>query len=160
MVSLFGCSAEDARMLRSLTAILFAIPLAFAVAGCTPAGSPPITGKVTLDGSPLTHADVEFEKRDKEGVAKFAAKTDAEGKFKVPSVPGRTIAPGTYQVLVTKWVDAKGKETDPENVEMLKASGNAKNIVPAKYSDPAFSPLKAEIKSGANELQPFDIKTK
>lgn len=147
-------------MLRSLTAILCTIPLAFFVAGCSPASSPPITGKVTLDGSPLTHADVEFEKRDKEGVAKFAAKTDAEGKFTVPSIPGRTVAPGTYQVMVTKWVDGKGKETPPEEVEMLKASGKAKNIVPAKYSDTASTPLKADIKSGANDLPPFDIKSK
>src|SRR5262245_29580879 len=114
-------------MLRCLAVSAFAVVFACTVTGCTPAGSPPITGSVMLDGSPLTEADVDFEKRDKEGVGKFAAKTDAEGKFKVPSVPGRQIKPGTYQVLITKWVDKKGKVTPPEEIEMLKASGNAKN---------------------------------
>ena len=129
-------------------------------AGCTGGGSTQISGKVKLDGSPLPDAELLFEKRDKDGVGKFDAKTDSEGKFQVPHIPGRVIPPGTYQVMITKWVDKKGKVTAPEEIEQLRAAGNAKNIVPEKYGDPASSPLKAEIKEGTTEVPLFDLTSK
>jgi hypothetical protein len=147
-------------MRRGIAAVIPTFLVVFVAVGCGGGGGSQITGKITLDGSPLADADIEFEKRDKEGVAKFNAKSDAEGKFKVPVVPGRVIRPGTYQVMVTKWVDKKGKAVPPEDIEQIKAAGTAKNILPEKYSDPTSSPLKAEIKEGKTEVPTLELASK
>jgi hypothetical protein len=144
-------------MRRALAEFTLVFTVAIALAGCSGGGGNQISGLVVLDGSPLADAELLFEKRDKEGVGKFNAKTNAEGKFEVPNIAGRTIAPGKYQVLITKWVDKKGKITAPEEVDQLRAAGNARNIVPEKYSDPAFTPLVAEIKEGKTELPKFEL---
>jgi hypothetical protein len=147
-------------MSRRVLGSALALSLVVLVAGCPAATNSPVTGKMTLDGTPLAGAEIEFEKRDKEGVGKFSARSDAEGKFKVAQIAGRTIAPGTYQVLVTKWVDPKGKITEQGEIDQLRAAGLAKNVVPEKYADTASTPLKADIKAGSNELAPFDLKSK
>jgi hypothetical protein len=63
-------------------------------------------------------------------------------------------------VLINKYVDPKGKAIDPEELEQLKASGTLKNIVPTKYNSVVESELIVDLKPGANELQPFDLKSK
>jgi hypothetical protein len=144
-------------MRRALVKSTLAFTVAIVLAGCSGSSGPQITGLVMLDGSPLADAELLFEKRDKEGVGKFGARCNAEGKFEVPNIPGRNIAPGKYVVLITKWVDKKGKITEPAEIDQLRAAGLARNIVPDKYGDAASSPLSAEIKEGKNELPKFEL---
>jgi hypothetical protein len=146
-------------MRRRLARLALPSAVVLIIAGCSGGGNR-VTGKVLLDGNPLAGAEVRFEKGGKAGADKFVARTDEEGKFEIVPIGGRSIEPGKYVVLISKYVDKTGKQTAPEEVEQLRAAGTAKNIVPEKYNDPSSPNLTAEVKEGKTELAPFDLKTK
>ncbi len=147
-------------MPRGLVALTFVCALLLMSAGCGRGSGSRATGKVLLNGQPLADAEVLFEMKSKEGAAKYVARSDAEGKFAVVPPGGKAIIPGTYRVAITKWVDKKGKVTDPAEIDQLRAAGMAKNVVPDQYSDFATTPLTAQLQDGKTELPPFDIKAK
>ena len=72
-----------------------------------------------------------------------------DGTFTLRTHPhGDGAPPGEYVVLAT-WFppDARSQE-------------NPKNKLPARYADPAQSPLRATVGDGATELEPFRIPLK
>jgi hypothetical protein len=147
-------------MVSRLAMSALAIALALMTTSCSSGGSKPrITGKVMMDGSPLTDAELSFTKQQKGGGSKLMARTDSEGKYQVIIYGTQPIEPGTYRVSIDKWVDKKGQVTDPGELTQLKMAGMAKNLVPAPYNDPDLSPLKAELKPESMEVPTFDIKT-
>lgn len=147
-------------MFLRVAAVVAALTFSFLATGCSGSSKPRITGKVTLDGTPLADAEVSFEKQQKGPGAKYKATTDAEGKYHLVIYGTQPVEAGTYRVTIAKYVDKKGKVTDPGELTQLKMAGMAKNIVPSQYSDPAFSQLKADLKPQDMEIPPFELKSK
>jgi hypothetical protein len=108
----------------------------------------------------LPEATVSFIGDAQSKLGGFASKTDGQGKFEIRAggTPPTVITPGTYRVLISKFVDKKGQAPNAEEYDQLKAAGQLRNLVPTKYNDPAESVLVVEIKAGANDLPPFDLK--
>ena len=136
--------------------LVFASLVMGALAGCSKSGNV-VKGKVTLDGTPVENAQIEFEKGGKEAAGKFHAKTNAEGKFELLPFGANSIQPGTYNVFISKWADPKGKITDPGEIDQLRAAGLAKNVIPEKYGDTTSAVLTAKINEGVTELPAFEL---
>jgi len=124
--------------------------------GCSRGGGT-VEGEVKLDGKPLAGADIVFEGDATSKLGGFTGKTDENGKFLIR--PQSPIQEGKYRVLISKYVDKKGKPLDPEEFDQLKAAGKLKNLVPGKYNHPTESQLIADLKPGQNVLQPFNLKS-
>jgi hypothetical protein len=135
-----------------------ACSLAFAL-GCSGEGSG-IQGKVLWNGNPLPNANVVFAEKGKGAKKSYVGKTDAQGNFDIRLPAKQPINPGQYQVLISKMVDRRGKEPDPEEYGQLEARGELRNMLPLRYSELGSSDLKADLKEGANVLPPFDLKGK
>jgi hypothetical protein len=133
--------------------------VALGLPGCGGGGGTTVTGSVMLNGAPLAGADVSFAGDSQSKLGGFSTKTDGQGKFEIRSgTRPAVIQPGTYRVMISKFVDKKGQVPNQEDYEQLKAAGMLRDLVPRKYNDPAESVLTAEIKAGANDLPPFDLK--
>jgi hypothetical protein len=148
-------------MRRPFAGFVFGCCSLILLVGCSGSGGTRVKGKASLDGQPLTDAEVVIESGDKSNMGKFSGKTDEKGEFEIPppGVPG-TIKPGKYRVLFSKFVDKKGKTPNAEEYGQLQARGALKNIIPPEYSDIAFSDLSVEVKEGINTPPPFDLKSK
>jgi len=135
-----------------------------ALAGCGGGGGATVTGSVTLDGTPVSDAEVTFEPFDRtQRLGNEIVRTDSSGKFEVKPHPKKKgLAPGKYVVYVSKWVNkTTGKVPDADQMEMDKAGNLLKNALPYKYSNrEEAAVLTAEIKSGKNELAPFALQSK
>ncbi|MFK7777647.1 MAG: carboxypeptidase-like regulatory domain-containing protein [Gimesia sp.] len=95
-----------------------------------------VTGKITLDGAPLSDASVTFMP---ENVRSSAATTDSEGNYELIYIrdeKGASI--GKHKVVVSKLKDEK-------------------ETIPKQYS--GETELSADVKAGANEFN-FDLKSK
>jgi hypothetical protein len=127
--------------------------------GCSRVGGGKVTGSVLLDGKPLPDAQLGFFHKDK-GAVLNGAMTDAEGNFQVrPDKVKHTLQPGTYIVLVQKYMQKDGKAPPPEQRGMLYFSGALRNTLPDRYSSVKASPLIVEIKPGDNALPPLELKS-
>jgi hypothetical protein len=127
-------------------------------------------GEVILEGAPLEGATVIFNSPLVDGKGWVASGvTDYQGKFEITTRfgPGQvekgTLA-GDYTVVVMKAAPAAtaGPVTPQQGhlamVEKMKEAGNKKNkpgpaekadlAVPAKYTDPQKSPLRAKVGAG------------
>jgi hypothetical protein len=143
------------------TALCLAASGAF-FAGCSDGGvlgTIPVGGKVSYKGAPVAGATVTFMGQ---GDARPAvAVTEADGTYRLKTLDSEGALPGIYSVLVTK------TEIPPEltkSVSMEEAAKTAdqplpqpKELLPAKYGNPAQSPLKAEVKSGATNTFDFNL---
>lgn len=135
---------------------VLAVPLfvAFVVsAGCGDSGPKlyPVKGSVFYGDQPAEGATVVFQPKtqEKDAGSPPSGTVGADGSFTVRTHPhGEGAPPGEYTVLVT-WY--------PENARSLE---NPKSKLPAKYADPAQTPLKATVGSGPVELEPFKIPSK
>ena len=126
---------------------LAAALLGCVVAGCT--ASPPgpaVEGVVTLDGKPLAGANVQLVPQGETSGQTGFGKTDAAGKFAIASADGkqRGAAPGDYKVVISKHVKPDGTDYVPKPDEdpML---ANYKELLPAVYSNPEQTKLKATV---------------
>lgn len=125
-----------------------------ALIGCGSSEGPklsPVRGKVFYGDKPAEGAVVVFQpkSKDTQNTTAPTGTVQADGSFTLRTYPhGEGAPPGEYTVLVTWYPpDARQKE-------------NAKNKLPARYSDPAQTPLTATVKDGATELEPFRIPVK
>ncbi len=123
----------------------------------------PVTGIVTLDGSPVAGAAVTFV--PSVGGKSAAGVTDASGKYALTTFEGGDGAvPGDYSVKIVKYEGGEvgGEETGEGDAGMMSAdyeagveSGEdeaAKNLLPEKYSDAKTSGLKATVTEGENSF--------
>jgi hypothetical protein len=147
-----------------LRAIALAACLGFLV-GCgedNPLGRKAISGKVTLDGTPLDHGSVSFQPQQTPGAANTAAvNTGAvieKGQYSIPADQG--LLPGTYRVAISSPEQAAIDTTDPNEAMKQAATGAAppKERVPEKYN--AKSALTIEVKSDGPGTFDFDLKSK
>lgn len=105
-----------------------------------------VTGIVRMDGKHAAEVEVLFNRMEKGGSAEqrsFVAKTDAEGKFKIPAV-----YPTEYNVMI---YDRKNENTDPNRIEAVDTGPYRKYGVD--------SILKAKVNSNQTEFT-FDLDSK
>jgi hypothetical protein len=124
----------------------------------------PLTGKVTMNGSPLADADVQFipQATTLPGFLGSAGRTNGEGSYVAFSGNREGIPPGKYKVTVKKWVGPDGKAVVPSegmDIDQLKASGGAQEGVPALYSDPNQTTTEVTI-ADSGMPPPFNIDIK
>lgn len=159
---------------------LLMIVLAAATVGCSDEeklDTVPVTGTVTLNGTPVEGAQVTFVPVD--GGMSAVGLTDASGKYSLTtrSKDDGAMA-GSYSVRITKYEGGVEEElvdtseidpeavadiTDeyPEDYDPAAAAAAAaaapppKNLLPARYADPNASGLTASVESG--EPQTFDF---
>jgi hypothetical protein len=130
--------------------------LAFLGSGCGGSVGPSVKGQVLLDDQPVAGARVSFE-----GKGGNMAVTDDKGKFFLDGRVFKSVKEGKYIVKITKHVDNKtGTAPSSEDHDQLLAAGMLRNTLPEQYGRNEENPLVAEIKPGANELPPFQLKSK
>ena len=140
-------------------------------AGCPAAGTGvatvPVSGTVTLDGTPVEGANVAFAPKSADGRA-AAGVTDASGRFTLTTVQsGDGALPGSYAVTVSKMSGGPAitRPEDPskmspeegkafmEQVQQLGKTSSVTDLLPAKYKSAADSGLTAEVtKGGENDF--------
>lgn len=113
--------------------------------GCGSGSPSTVTGKVLLDGQPLSGAQVQLLPKGNASGGMHAATTDAEGKFTIveDGSSNNPVQPGSYVVLVSK---------------ITGGMGDAVNEVPDLYQDRKHSPLTVEIKTAETQLPPLELK--
>jgi len=146
-------------MRRSHSIWLFAFGSVIVI-GCGKSGGVvevKVTGSVTQSNKAQDGVLVNFIPADPKAESSKGTRTGADGKFEV------MVQPGKYTVVLTRWVDKNGKvpkdsENPLEDYAQLEASGYLKQVLPAKYGDPASSPFKVDIPAEGKELPAFDVK--
>jgi len=131
---------------RSLGCLLTGF-LALLTASCGDGGPTlyPVGGKVFFHDAPAEGATVVLHPSDPKA-AKPSGTVGADGTFTLLTHPHGEGAPaGDYTVVVT-WYPPNARGLD-----------NPKNKLPARYADPAQSGLKATVKAGPTELDPFKL---
>jgi hypothetical protein len=124
----------------------------------------PVAGIVTLDGKPLSDADVGFylQGATVEGYYGSAGKTDAEGKYELAAGAAKGAVPGGYKVTVSQYRDANGAPVviaEGMDLEQLKMQGQAKEMLPPQYSDMEKTELKATVEKGKADGYDFSLKS-
>jgi hypothetical protein len=131
---------------------------ALLLAGCSGGGvggTVPVSGKVTYKGAPVEGATVSFLGTG-DGSKVATAVSGAGGAYELSTVNTKGALPGKYSVTVTKTETSEGVAQTMEEAAKSKAPPpTSKELLPAKYGDPAQTPLKFEVKSGSNT---FDLK--
>jgi hypothetical protein len=115
------------------------------IAGCSSGTAPapklvPVAGKVVLDGTPLTGANVIFIPKDKTKGTGGSGVTNADGKYEARHQSNKVgIEPGTYMVLFSKIAMPDGSSI-PAGKNA--ADVGAAEILPQPLSnpDPEFAP--------------------
>lgn len=120
----------------------------------------PVSGTVMIDGVPVEDAEVHFI-----GVGMNAVgKTDSQGKYELE----RGAVVGENQVYISKYVGGVGGEQgeiDAGQMEaMAIAQGGTRNapkqLIPARYSNPASMSLTLTIPSEGISSADFDLSSK
>lgn len=135
---LFGCAGADGDSDRPATA--------------------PVSGVVTLDGTPVEGAQVALNPEDPTGQGAFG-RTDAEGRYELTTFETADGAvPGNYIVTVTKYdVPPPQPEASGEDYVPPEAGGARpkapKNELPTQYSQMHTSELRAVVSAeGENKF--------
>jgi hypothetical protein len=110
----------------------------------------PVKGQVLFKEQPANGAQVVFQLAGDDHAQdqgpRPAATVAPDGSFTLRTEPhGAGAPPGEYVVLVT-WYPPDGRE-----------QANPKNRLPIKYANPGRPLLKATVKEGRNELEPFRL---
>jgi len=123
------------------------------------------SARVSYQGNPVEGATVTLHPTAAKGVG-AAGITDASGTAQLITFePGDGAIPGTYSVSVTQFVGQGTPQVTnmQEYAEMMKKmkpgqqSPQARNLLPAKYADPANSGLTANIQESQRNELAFDL---
>lgn len=164
--------------IRRFAAVALSLVL---LAGCQGGGTTldtvPVTGTVTLSGSPVVGATVTFSPKGEGGRAAFAT-TDANGQYTLTTVTaGDGAMVGSYGVAIAKTEQAAAAnvqggavgEMSPEQLDAVyeaarseieggpDADTGPKELLPVRYKDAATSGLTAEVKDGEDNDFDFDL---
>lgn len=140
-------------MFRVLVGLLLLISL-----GCSPAEQRgTVTGKVFVEGVPLTEGTIYFENQAK-GVA-LTGQIKPDGSFKLASHQGAGLVVGAYQVAVSPEAMLMSADEIPLVGKNVRQPNDVKKSpLPEKYHKTSTSGLTAEIKEGENPPLEFDLK--
>lgn len=131
--------------------------------GCGPkaslSGLAPCQGKVTLDGSPVSEANVMFA--PKGGGRAATAKTNAQGEFIVGTLlPKDGIMPGEYAVVVTK-LEPSGPAPKPfvnADGDTITPAPPEENVLPKQYESTDKTELNISIPAAGNKNLLLELK--
>lgn len=157
-----------------MSLVLVMLVVVAAVAGCggedTGLNTVPVTGTVTLNGSPVEGATVTFSPKDASGKAASAV-TDSSGNFALQTmVAGDGAVPGSYGVMITKMDAAassipedRSQMTPEQQQEMMRAMRGQgpsapKSLLPQQYGAVETSGLTADVTEDGENNFPFDLK--
>jgi len=144
------------------------VPLGLAGCGsANPFGTVPVTGKITVDGEPMSGVSISFTPTDEAGMTAYGM-TVADGTFQLTTggAPfGTGAKPGSYYLTFSK-VEATGQGVSLADIEagvVQRGGGPAAPtyLIPKKFSDPkttGFDPVEVK-KSGKNNFS-FNLETK
>lgn len=139
--------------LVGVLAVLVIIALAvwgyFALRG----GDADVRGLVTVDGAPVPSAIIVFIKEDPKSETTITAQADAQGNYRLIGNTGAGIPPGTYKVAVTQMTLKDGKIPPGSEIDRARAMGLLSNAMPKEYEDRQTTPLKFDIRPGANTIK-------
>lgn len=157
-------------VVRYSGSVLLAALLLMGVAGCPAGGSGDIgptmvvTGKVTIDDTPLEDGNVTFHPWEAKGNKTKAGVSGIVKKGSYTVTSGTTTSnangapPGWYKVTIAPGMPGNFQETKPvaePKVEKKKTEiAKANQSIAEKYTNPTSTPLEVEVKSGAN----YDLK--
>jgi hypothetical protein len=148
--------AGERRLLQA-PLVLAAVMLLLPLFGCGQSGPRlvPVTGVVTLDGTPVAGAGVMFKPAGTGNLPPASATTDADGKFSLATLNKPGAALGDYQVSVVK------QETSGVGEFGAVAPGGPKVkwIVPQKYGMPEKSGLTATVSEKEHHFE-FKLSSK
>ncbi len=131
LLTVFGCASEESR------------------------GT--VTGKVSVNGVPLSEGTIYFENQAK-GVA-LTGQIKPDGSFTLASHKGAGLVVGSYQVAISPEAMLMSADEIPlVGKNPRKPNDVKKSPLPVKYFKTSTSKLTAEIKEGANPPIVFDIK--
>jgi hypothetical protein len=143
-----GFWGPDVNVLRCQPGFMCLIACVFAL-GCTAEGPKlhPVNGKVFYLEQPADGATVVFQSVGGDPEAAMpSGLVKADGSFALSTPTRGAGAPaGEYIVLIT-WYPPDARDQN-----------NPKNRLPAKFGSAATTPLKATVKEGTNELEPFRL---
>jgi hypothetical protein len=118
---------------------------------------PPVTGKVTLNEKPLVGAVVTFIPVGSTVGNTVGGGTDQSGQYNLQGPRGsKGAAPGEYKVVISQWLMPDG--TLPQ-AGLPPANSGAVESLPAIYSDPAKTTLKATVPAAGGNFD-FALKKK
>jgi len=115
------------------------VAIALPLPGCKKSvNTVPVSGKVTVDGEPLTSGQVAFVPVD-EGAPKelSSATIDAKGNYSIKTAGKDGAPPGKYKVTVSMMMTPTGDGKAPELP------------FPTKYGNPRDTPLSVEVVANA-----------
>ncbi len=108
----------------------------------------PVSGKITLDGTPLDQGAIRFEPFADTKPRTTAGSPIQNGNYDIPKAGG--LPPGKYMVSITSSEAGPPLPTDP--AEAMNAAGKMQpkpERIPARYNQ--NTELVVEIKSGSNQ---------
>jgi hypothetical protein len=147
-------------MSRVLSAAVACCLVGMIVVGCGPKGPElgSVTGKVTLDGSPVTNGLVTFVPVG--GGRPATGKTDENGQYVLVGVDGKGALLGQHQVSVTTVQEAgtvtEMRSDSPEYAKQAMPDASDYNTakvvepIPARYN--TNTELSFEVKAGSNVI--------
>jgi hypothetical protein len=120
-------------------------------------GTVPVAGKVTYKGQAVPGATISFIP-DGEGRPATAI-SSADGAYQLNTLDAPGAMPGQYSIVVRKSEMAPDSTKPVTMEEALKLNNRPppapKELLPAKYTDAAKTPLKFEVKKG--QANTFDL---
>jgi hypothetical protein len=122
------------------------IPLCFllaAFAGCGSQLGATVSGKVTLDGAPLTSGDVMFTPTGKGPAA--GGSIDSSGSYQLATGTDSGLPPGEYKVTVVATKPAPPAAANQPPPAPIP-------ITPPKYGRPETTDLKVTVAAGSNTI--------
>lgn len=127
----------------------------------------PVSGTVTMSGSPVADADVVFQPTDTTEGIPARGRTDASGNYTLTTFnTGDGAAAGAYKILISKSADPEDNLDidldDPGEAygEMMGdetgEEGEPNSSLPPKYASIATTPEERTVQAGSNEFS-FDL---
>jgi hypothetical protein len=137
--------------------LLLGSALALAAASCSSDDSlHPVSGKVLVGGQPAAGALLVFHR---EGATihniPSTATVEPDGSFVVSTGDKKGAPAGKYAVTVV-WPEPK--KLSQQEIMMGANPNDGPDRLKGAYDSPKKTSVRVEIKSGANELAPFDLK--
>lgn len=138
--------------------------VATTIVGCGGAGLAPVSGTVSMDGSPLDGATVTFHPQPGVKSNGGSGTSDAAGKFTLLTPQGKPgIIPGDYSITVSRRklsekAEKQIKEAKERGITPMVSDREMAETLPKAYSKPETSPLRVSIGAGGGDV-PVEIES-
>ena len=137
---------------KPLAAWIVSIVAVTMVLGCGDGGSSvktvKVSGTITLDGAPLTSAEVNFLGEEYAGIAT----TDSNGHYELKAQPGENV------VYVSKYEGMDDPSFDLTEVGPSDTGGSGpKQLIPPRYSSDSESELKFTVPDKGSDSADFQL---